>query len=215
MQIFVTTLTDKTITVDVVPSDAIWDVKQKIQDKEGTAIGCRCSPCCSCGALRVVLGIMDHQHLIFAGTRLEDSRTCADYDIKNESMLRMEGRLRGGMPPKAKAKGKGKGKIQKHDAAAESGEKEWDEHDGDGAGDGAPPLQTHATLEPQPQPQPNRNRQRAKAKHRPPLPALTPLAKARKRRRTTKKHCRTLMTRSGATFAATFGLCPCNSFCCC
>ena len=34
MQIFVKTLTGKTITLDVEPSDTIENVKQKIQDKE-------------------------------------------------------------------------------------------------------------------------------------------------------------------------------------
>ncbi len=36
MQIFVKTLTGKTITLDVDSSDTIEAVKQKIQDKEGT-----------------------------------------------------------------------------------------------------------------------------------------------------------------------------------
>ena len=35
MQIFVKTLTGKTITLDVEPSDGIGNVKEKIQDKEG------------------------------------------------------------------------------------------------------------------------------------------------------------------------------------
>ena len=76
MQIFVKTLTGKTITLDVEPSDTIENVKQKIQDKEGIP--------------------PDQQRLIFAESNLKTGAPFLTTISKKKPPLHLVLRLRGG-----------------------------------------------------------------------------------------------------------------------
>ena len=69
MEIFVRTLTGKTITLEVEASDTMEDIKTKIQYKEG---------------------ILTDQHILkFAGKSLKALHTLSDYNIQEESTLQL------------------------------------------------------------------------------------------------------------------------------
>jgi len=75
-QIFVKTLTGKTITLDVKAYDTIGNIKTKIQDKEHIP--------------------PEQQRLTHSSNDLEDSRTLSDYNIQKEATIHLLLRLQGG-----------------------------------------------------------------------------------------------------------------------
>jgi ubiquitin C len=79
MQIFLRTLTGRTITLSVNPSTSINDLKRMVYDKEGIPI--------------------DMQRLVYGSGQLNDG-TLSDYNIQREATLHLTLRLLGGMPNK-------------------------------------------------------------------------------------------------------------------
>ena len=73
MQIFVKTISGKTITLEVELTDRIQDVKAKVQDKEGIP--------------------PEQQRLMFAGKEFRDSNTLEDYSIFSDSTIHLVLRL--------------------------------------------------------------------------------------------------------------------------
>ena len=69
MQIFVKTPTGRIITLNMEPYDTIKSLRAKIQERDGSY----------------------YEHVLFAGTRLEDNKTLSDCKIQKESTLSLAG----------------------------------------------------------------------------------------------------------------------------
>ena len=87
MQLFVKTLTGKTVSIEVEEGESIEDVKAKIAEKEGIP--------------------PEQQRLIFGGQQLQDAKTLDDYDVGDDATLHLVLRLRGGNAMINKVLGRG------------------------------------------------------------------------------------------------------------
>ena len=76
MQIFIKTLTGRTVTLIVEDDDTILNVKEKLKDKDGVDVA--------------------EQRLIYGGHQLEDNKSLRDYNIERDSTIHLVLRLPGG-----------------------------------------------------------------------------------------------------------------------
>lgn len=73
MQLFVKTMTGKTVSIEVEEGESIEDVKAKISEKEGIP--------------------PEQQRLIFGGQQLEDAKTLEDYGVGDDDTFHLVLRL--------------------------------------------------------------------------------------------------------------------------